>query len=116
MSSTFLTFFVFSPKNNDLCIAFKKNRLGVRRFLYLLIYLGFGVALVCDFLHYEEESDSERDTERKADVCVLHNACDDVHHEGDCCYADSVGNLGGYVVKVVTLTAGTGHNGGVRDR
>ena len=70
-----------------------------------LVSLGFRGALGGDLLNNEESTDRERNTERKADVPALYEACDYVHYEGDGRNRNGVRNLSRYVVQVVALTA-----------
>ena len=75
--------------------------------------------VLCFFLGYhlnnKECSDSQDYTDGEADPSGLDEACKDEHHEGDRRHGDSVGELGGNVVNVVTLRTCRCHNRGIGD-
>ena len=103
-------------------MSFLFSRLRFLFTFFRLVVFGFNVCggyslglCARELLHYEEEAYGEDNADSETDNCVLYEACDDVHYEGNARYADSVRKLSRNVVEVVTLTARTRHNGGIGD-
>ena len=118
LSSVFCTFFIFFPKNADLCVHILKRTASFEggSSYFLVFHFRVGIFFLHNLLHHEEEAYGQCDTDSKADDSVLDNTREYVHYKGNCSNANGIRDLCRNVVEVVALTSRARHNGSIGNR
>lgn len=70
----------------------------------------------CKLLHCKQSHNQQHQTDRKYDNRILHESCNHIGHEGNCCNQNRIRQLSGYMVNMITLSTCRCHDCGIGNR